>query len=248
MSTDKNIRDRLLENWKDSEYPKQKVKDYCNYIYKLTTEKKYKNWKWEIVNDWSIKKTDSFWIENFEKLADKWIYIDWVHATFQKTWPTFDYVWFKNQMLTVYPWTIMDIQLVYEWDETKFWKESWKVFYEHNVSDPFGRDSKDSQQKIKGWYCIIKNKKWEFLTTLSKSDFEKHRKVAKWDFIWQAWYEEMCMKTLIKKACKYHFEDDFWDIMDMDNEENDVEQWTKKILEEQQAEQEEKLKNKYLPK
>ena len=61
------------------------------------------------------------------------------------------------------------------------------------------------------------------MTTLSKADFEKHKKVAKTAYIWNAWYPEMCMKTLIKKACKVHFNDIYEKIEDQDNEQNDLE-------------------------
>jgi recombinational DNA repair protein RecT len=65
---------------------------------------------------------------------------------------------------------------------------------------------------------VIKNKRGEFLTTLTKQDLEKHRKTAKTDYIWKQRYAEMCMKTIMKKACKLHFGDVFTGIEEQDNE------------------------------
>ncbi len=57
---------------------------------------------------------------------------------------------------------------------------------------------------------------------LSKEDFQKHRKVAKGDFIWKAWYKEMCLKTLVRKACKLHFADVFDNMNEEDNKHSDL--------------------------
>ncbi|MCH7690785.1 MAG: recombinase RecT [candidate division Zixibacteria bacterium] len=65
--------------------------------------------------------------------------------------------------------------------------------------------------------------KWKTGTILlSKEDIEKHRKVARTDYIWQAWPKEMALKTVIKKACKQHFDDIYEGINEMDNENYDL--------------------------
>jgi len=46
--------------------------------------------------------------------------------------------------------------------------------------------------------------------------------VAKTDFIWKAWFTEMCMKTITKKACKLHYGDVYTKIEEMDNEQYDL--------------------------
>jgi recombinational DNA repair protein RecT len=70
---------------------------------------------------------------------------------------------------------------------------------------------------------VIKNKRGEFLTILGKEELEKHRKTAKTDFIWKQWFREMCLKTIMKKACKLHFGDIFTAIEEQDNENYDLE-------------------------
>jgi len=146
--------------------------------------------------------------------------IDGKHISIQSTGLSFDYVAYKNKMLMAYPESVIDLQLVYEGDEINFSKDSGKIVYSHKINNPFA-NSKD--RKIIGGYCVIKNKRGEFLTTLNSDELEKHRKVAKADYIWQQWFSEMALKTVIKKAVKYHFDDIFTDIVEEDNKENDIE-------------------------
>ena len=56
----------------------------------------------------------------------------------------------------------------------------------------------------------------------SIAEIEKAKKVAKQDFIWKAWFSEMAMKTTIKKAIKFHFEDIYSAIEEEDNKNYDI--------------------------
>ncbi len=192
-------------------YNQQEIETFANYCYKLQIEKKK---DWTPANPWSISIKEEKFAELYKKVANEWLVFDWVHITLQSTGISYDYVALKNKMLIAYPESIIDIQLVYEWDDIEFWKINWKIEYSHKLKNPF--DSKD--RDIIGAYTVIKNKRWEFLTTLSKEDLEKHRKTAKTDYIWAQWYKEMCMKTIMKKACKMHFWDIFTKIEEMDND------------------------------
>ena len=120
-------------------------------------------------------------------------------------------------MYNVYPESVIDCQLVREGDEFDFSKESGKVIYTHKISNPF------EKKEIIGAYCIIKNKRGEFITILTKDDIDKHRKVAKTDYIWRQWFDEMALKTVVKKACKLHFADVYQNIEEVDNENYDLE-------------------------
>ncbi len=121
-------------------------------------------------------------------------------------------------MLIAYPESRIDVGLVFEGDNFSFSKKNGVVEYFHDISNPFG----NTDEKIIGAYTIIRNKRWEFITLLSKADILKHRMVAKTDYIWKAWFQEMCLKTIVKKACKLHFGDIFQAIEDMDNENYDL--------------------------
>ena len=203
-----------------SDYKKEDVERYIRYIEKLIADGK---------SIFITKYTEDRLAQSFRLVASEWLTFDGVHITHQSTGISYDYQALKNKMLIAYPETVLDVSLVYEWDEISFWKDSGKISYTHKLKDPFGnREDKD----IIGAYAIIRNKRWEYLTTLNKAELEKHRKTAKTDYIWKAWFAEMCMKTIMKKACKTHFGDVYDKIEEMDNENYDanrVNKWQEEI-------------------
>lgn len=212
----------------EKQYWEQEAKNYYSYLTGISKDPKA---------TWFSKKNEMYFIAKYIEVKSEWLTIDWKHITLQSTWVSFDYVAYKNKMLLAYPESVIDINLVYEWDDFSFKKKDWKVTYTHNIWNPFDQ----TEDKIKWWYCIIKNKRWEFITLLSKADFQKHRQMAKTDFIWKSWYAEMCMKTLFKKAIKVHFDDIYEKIEWEDNKQYDLEKGNK-INKEQR---EEELKEKY---
>lgn len=198
-------------------YNQDKVKVYTDYLFKLSTTK---NKDKSLKNKWMGYKKDDELISCFKKVALDGLNFDGVHITLQSTGISYDYIAYKNKMYLVYPESLIDVALVYKDDTFNFQKQSGRVVYTHNITNPFNQEQKD----IIGGYCVIKNKRGEFITLLSKENIEKHRKVAKTDAIWTAWFHEMCFKTLIKKACKQHFVDIFQNIETIDNENYDLEQ------------------------
>lgn len=155
----------------------------------------------------------------FRRVKSEGLVFDGKHITLQSTGVTYDYVAYKNKMLLAYPNSKIDIGVVNKGDIFKFKKENGEISYTHDIADPFAE-----KLEITGAYCIIKNDRGEFLTTLNRDELEKHRKSAKTDSIWSAWFKEMVLKTVIKKACKYHFDDIFENINEMDNESYDPDQ------------------------
>ena len=156
----------------------------------------------------------------FKRVTNEGLKFDGKHVTLQSTGINYDYMAYKNKMLMAYPESIIDVDLVYEGDEFTLAKSSSKVVSNHEIVNPFDR----TDSKIKGGYCIIKNKRGEFVVTLTKADFEKHRKVARTDFIWKAWYVEMCMKTLIKKCVRIMYDDVYETIDEEDNKQINLNQ------------------------
>lgn len=199
-----------------SDHQKDDVDRYLDYCYKIQNEKKDNAPK----NPWMSQRSDEVLAKFFKMVVSDGLKFDGVHITIQKTGVSYDYVAFKNKMLLAYPESKVDIQLVYKDDSFKFQKDSGKVVYRHDINNPFGQ----SDENIVGGYCVIKNSRGEFITLLSVSDIQKHRKVAKTDFIWKNWFPEMCMKTIMKKACKVHFADIFQNIETIDNENYDLDQ------------------------
>jgi len=202
------------------DYNQTDVEKYCSYVEQLRTEKKKDGNNWVLKNDWAVKRSDEKFAEYFRIVANDGLVLDGKDITVQKTGISYSYVAYKNKMLLAYPESMVDVSLVYDGDEFSFQKESGKVIYSHTVANPF----KQKSNQILGGYCVIKNKRGEFLTTLSTEEIEKHRLVAKTDTIWQHWTREMYLKTLIKKACSQHFRDVFTTIEEQDNTQNDLEQ------------------------
>ena len=205
------------------DYPPQPVENFINYVRKLRVDKKKGG---QLKNPWASRWADSTFVTLFKKVAATGMYIDGKHITINSNGVSYDYIAYKNKMLMVYPETQIDVQLVYDGDTTEFSKQSGKVVYRHILASPFGSKDED----IVGGYCVIKNKRGEFLTTISKADIEKHRGVAKQDYIWSAWYKEMALKTIIKKAVKVHFDDIYQGMEDLDNDQYDLEKSESKEL------------------
>ena len=203
-----NIRELLID------YNNDDVDIYINYLNHLVNEKKGNTHK----NPWMSHRPDSWLADAYKLVSKDNLAFDGKHITIQSTGISYDYVAYKNKMMNIYPESLIDVQLVKAGDKFKFSKESGHVTYQHEIVNPFG----DSD--IIGAYCVIKNKRGEFLTTLSREEIDKHRKVAKTDFIWKNWFNEMVMKTIIKKACKTHFSDAYHNIETLDNEQYDLEQ------------------------
>lgn len=210
-----------------SEFNPVAVDTYIKYCKRIELEVDSKSKKPK--NPWFKYKKEDDLISWFKKVAEDKLYIDGVHVTIQSTGISYDYIAFKNRMYSKYPDSVIDVQLVYDGDVFNFEKISGQVSYTHKISSPFNRDDKD----IIGAYCVIKNKRGEFLTTLTRQEIDKHRRVAKTDMIWSYWFAEMALKTIIKKACKQHFADIYQNIETIDNENYDPEKVSGKISESQ---------------
>lgn len=182
------------------------------YVNKLKTETgkdgKLKNW-------WATQKEAQFWEDCWTVAENSGLDFDGKHLTITQNGLTFDYVAYKNKMLQVYPDSVIDCNLVYKGDSFAFEKENGKVNYKHIINDPFGH----TKEKIIGGYCIIKNKRGEFITLLSTGEIEQAKKVARTTSIWDNWYAEMALKTVIKKAVKFHF-DDIYSVMEEEDNKN----------------------------
>ena len=194
------------------EYDSKKVEKYIEYLEKLETDKK----DGQLVNPWMKERSDEQLSAYYRNVAIDGMELDGTHITIQKTGISYDYIAYKNKMYLVYPESIIDVQLVREGDLFNFQKDSGSVIYTHKINDPFGN------KKVIGAYCVIKNKRGEFLTALSEADLEKHKKVAKTQMIWNQWPDEMKLKTIVKKGCKQHFADIYQNIETLDNDNYDL--------------------------
>ena len=198
------------------------VKVFINYLKSLETEKDYKNNA--VKNKWfSYFKAQSA-IDLYKKVQIDNLYIDGEDITLQykygKITISYNYQAYKNKLLNVYPETTFDLQLVYDNDtfpET-FTKRNGHVEYEHKIGNAF-----DVNRKIIGAYCVIKNKRGEFLETINQKDIAKFKAVAKTQKIWDAWPSQMILKSVVKRACKVHFKDIIVNMDKIDNENYNLE-------------------------
>ena len=198
---------KIIELLDKAEHAEQ----FASYVIKLETETDKEG---RLKNPWMKGRKEEEMVALFNRVAEDGLVFDGKHITLQSTGISYDYVAYKNKMLLAYPESKIDVSLVYQGDDFSVAKESGSVVYSHNIKNPFDRKEED----IIGGYCVIQNRRGEFLTIMSKEDIEKHRKTAKTDYIWRQWFIEMALKTVIKKAVKQHFSDVFEKIEDTDNE------------------------------
>ena len=210
------LRAKIVDLLKD-ENNQEEVSTYAAYC-QVTLDAKDRQGKKK--NAWMVHNHPQKLADSFKKVRAEGLVFDGKHITWISTGISYDYVADKNKMLVVYPESKMDVSVVNKADVFTVQKESGKVSYKHEVKNVF--DS--SEDDIVGAYCMIKNSRGEFLTLLNKKEIQKHRSVAKTDYIWKAWFKEMVMKTIIKKAVKYHFDDIFAGIEEEDNKQYDPEQ------------------------
>ena len=203
---------KIIELLDKAEHAEQ----FASYVIKLETETDKEG---RLKNPWMKGRKEEEMVALFNRVAEDGLVFDGKHITLQSTGISYDYVAYKNKMLLAYPESKIDVSLVYQGDDFSVAKESGSVIYSHNIKKPFDRKEED----IIGGYCVIQNRRGEFLTIMSKEDIEKHRKTAKTDYIWRQWFIEMALKTVIKKAVKQHFSDVFEKIEDTDNENYSIE-------------------------
>lgn len=218
-SSQSNLKAEIVKGLE--EFKKEIVNQYADYCYRITIELDKEG---KLKNPWASKKPATEYIKGFKLIDSQGLVFDGKHITWQSTGITFDYVAFKNKMLIAYPESKIDVQTILEKDVFSVSKQNGKVIYSHDITDPLA-----DEKAIVGAYCVIKNNRGEFLTTLNKPEIEKHKKSAKTQYIWNAWFKEMVLKTVIKKACKMHFDDIYETIMEVDNENEDIEKGTEEI-------------------
>jgi len=196
-------KEKLIELLRDQPN-KADVETFAAYIKKISMD---------LANRYMTDRTEEEIAILFRRVSEEGLVFDGKHITLQSNGISYDYQAYKNKMILAYPESTIDLSLVYKGDEFSVSKESGSVMYHHNIGNPLEQKTED----ITGGYCVIKNKRGEFLTLLSREDIDKHRKVAKTDMIWSKWPKEMALKTIIKKACKQHFSDIYEKIDEMDN-------------------------------
>lgn len=193
----------------------QHVDKFAAYINYLPLAK---NKQGGFKNPWAKQITPEKAASLFMEVKEEGLVFDGEDITLNTNGISYGYQAYKNKLLASYPETIIDLQLVYQDDKVEFSKKSGKVSYSHEMANPFG----NSNDEVIGGYCVIKNRRGEFLTTLNKEDIQSRRNVAKTDSIWKQWFKEMAMKSVIKRACTFHFKDTYEKMEATDNQQYDL--------------------------
>lgn len=119
---------------------------------------------------------------------------------------------YKNKVKQIYPDATFDVQLVREGDDFSVSKESGGVVYSHQINNPF------QNKPIMGAYCIIKFGNNEYLELLNKHDYDEMKASSKNPTTWNKWESEFWLKSVIKRACKRHFNDITVKLDELDND------------------------------
>lgn len=201
------------------EFNSTHVEVYIKYLKQLETEldkeKKPKNW-WFKANI-----TEQTATELFKQVSLDNIFIDGETITIGykgKVLITYNYQAYKNRLLNVYPESLIDLQIVNNGDTFSFRKDNGHVLYTHVLANPF-----DNKKEIIGAYCIIKNRRGEFIELLNQDEIKKMKSTATTLNVWNSWESEMVKKSAIKRACKTHFKDITTNIETLDNENFNIE-------------------------
>lgn len=187
---------------------------YVNYLRKLANQKR----QGRDVNPWIKNLSDQDLASIYSKEQSKGLTIDGETTTLSfrgQLMITYDYHAYINRLMQLYPESKIDVGIVYKGDNFKFWKDNGKVFYKHDINDPFA-ENKDSL--MVGAYAIVRNSKGEFLELLNMETIAKMKNSAKTQNIWNTWLDRMVLKSAIKRICSMHFHDKFSDMEKTDNE------------------------------
>lgn len=199
----------LKTKWMDAGIPESEVKKVLSYISDATRAESKKDQNKRPVSNNSDDQLYAMVI----KYWNLGVLVDGTNAVISgNSMAMVTYHGYKNRVLAVYPETQFDIQLVREGDEFSFAKEDGKIKYSHKINDPFGT------KPIIGAYVVFKNKRGEYFEALNQHDYEEMKKASKQSYLWTQWDSEFWLKSVIKRACKRHFNDIVAEIDKVDNE------------------------------
>ncbi|MBQ9257218.1 MAG: recombinase RecT [Acidaminococcaceae bacterium] len=116
--------------------------------------------------------------------------------TFQEGYEGLKY---KAIKYSLFPIVDIECDLLYTNDKFSMIKDCYKGdSYELRITDPFDRGA------MKGGYAYIRfeDSRQNKLLVMSKEEIDKIREKAKSQAFWKDWYNEMALKTIVRKASK----------------------------------------------
>jgi len=104
--------------------------------------------------------------------------------------------------------------------------DTYEEVYENGRAKIYHKKAKFSEKKVIGYYAIAVNKEgFSWVESMNLSEIDKRKKAAKTSFIWDAWSDEMAMKTPLLRLCNKYFRHYLTDLLtiDVDNEYKEIE-------------------------
>lgn len=104
--------------------------------------------------------------------------------------------------------------------------DTYEEVYENGRAKIYHKKAKFSQKTVIGYYAIAVNKEgFSWVESMNLSEIDKRKKAAKTSFIWDAWSDEMAMKTPLLRLCNKYFRHYLTDLLtiDVDNEYKEIE-------------------------
>lgn len=104
--------------------------------------------------------------------------------------------------------------------------DTYEEVYENGRAKIYHKKAKFSEKKVIGYYAIAVNKEgFSWVESMNLSEIDKRKKAAKTSFIWDAWNDEMAMKTPLLRLCNKYFRHYLTDLLtiDVDNEYKEIE-------------------------
>jgi len=106
---------------------------------------------------------------------------------------------YKAIKYSLFPIVDIECDLLYTNDKFRMIKDCYKgASYELEIPDPFNRGA------MKGGYAYIRfeDPRQNKLIVMTKAEIEKIRETSKSKNFWKDWYNEMALKTIMRKASK----------------------------------------------
>lgn len=202
------------------DYEQNEVDAFIQHVKEAEAETKRDG---SIKNPWFREVLEADLIRLYKKVYMGGVYIDGKSVSLAFKYGSlnvnYDYQAYKNRLLHIYPETKFDMQNVFKEDTFSFNKVNGEVHYKHQMGNPF-----NPSKEIVGAYCIIKNKRGEFIEIITMEDVRKMKSHSRNGATWDEWFDRMVLKSVIKRACKTHFDDITGEMDKLDNVDTNFEE------------------------
>ena len=202
----------LLKDYSNENKTDSYIKSFKNIVYQIASAT---NKDKDYTNKWLWSKKANYLDQVIYDLDRIGLELDGKHITLTVRGITYDYIAYTIKLKKLFPNAAIDVELFFEGDTFEIQKESGKVVYTHKIADPFTYN----RTKLKGAYCVLRVPNiGEYHITMSIEDLKVHENLSNMKYLYDKWWRELYKKTVIRKCLKVHFEQEFEELNDIDNE------------------------------